>query len=167
LLLAGTAAATAAGSAAAGEAATMFRGRTVAGRACVALAVAGFISLEVLERLRAALRHRAGVPVLWIVAVVHMAVEAVAAMEPGAGPDEQASAKPIGAVVAVRRTAIGRVIEIPIRAHRGHSNADADLSGCGRYDGASAKQYSSDGGKNERFEVAHWFSLESSRFDAK
>jgi hypothetical protein len=125
----------------------------MAGIPCVALAVAGFIPLEVVECPRSAIRHWARIAKPGIVAVVHVAIKAARAVEPGAGPDEQSAVKPVWAIVAIGRTAIRGVVIVAIGALWGHADANHDLGGgCGRCGGCGSEQYSSsDGGKSERF----------------
>jgi hypothetical protein len=67
----------------------------------VALPIAGFIPLEVGERPRTALRQRAVIAVVRIVAVIDVTVVAAGAVEPWARPDEHAAQEPIRAVIAV------------------------------------------------------------------
>jgi hypothetical protein len=79
----------------------MFTPRVVAGIAYVALTVARFVALEVVERLRPAFRHRSSVTMLRIVAVVDVAVKAARTMKPWTGSDEQPASKPVRTIVAV------------------------------------------------------------------
>jgi hypothetical protein len=95
--------------------------------ACVTLPIPRLVGVEVVELLLAASWHRSNVTVMRIVAVVDMAVEAVRAVKPGAGANEQAAGKPIGPIVAVGSAVIGSVVEVPIGAHGRHSNVDGDL----------------------------------------
>lgn len=100
--------------------------RFMAGIAYVALPVTRFISLKVVEPLRAALRERSSVSVARVIAVVDVAVKAAMAVEPGAGSDKQSAHKPIGPVVAVRSAVIRSVVEVPVGTRGGFPNADAD-----------------------------------------
>jgi hypothetical protein len=101
----------------------------VAGVAYVALAVAGFVSLEVLKGASATVRHGAGITVPRIIAVVDVAVESVTAVVPGTGADEETAVEPIRAIVAVRGTAVGFVVEVSVGAYRSYTNVDRDLGG--------------------------------------
>jgi hypothetical protein len=103
----------------------------VAGVADVALWVMGFVRLEVVEGLGAALRHWTCVSVMRIVAVIDVAVEAAVAVVPGAGADEDSSGEPVGSVVAVRSTGVWSVVKVSVRANGSGSDADGDLGGCG------------------------------------
>ena len=124
----------------------VFAACVMASIAYMALAIARFVSLEVVERPRATIGQRSRVTTPWIIAVVDVTVEAVRPMEPRAGSDEQSSGEPIRPIVAVGSTVIGCVIEVPVRAHRCNPNADRDL---GRCDRSSAEQRSRYSGKSE------------------
>jgi len=115
----------------------------VASLTYVALAVACFISLEVVEALRAALGERAVVAVAGIEAVIYVSVEAGVAMEPWAGADEDSANEPVGAVIAVRCAVIRRIVEVSVRAHRSDADVDGNL-------GRSA------GGTNRKSKGKHW-----------
>jgi hypothetical protein len=145
--------ATASSSAHAREAAAAFRGRGVGRGAYVALSIAGFVRLEVGERLRPAIRQRAAVTVARVVAVVDVAVEAARAMEPGSRADEDAADEPVGAVVAIGSAVIRRVIEVTVGAYWRYSDADHNLGGGNGY--GRQQRCSGDGNDNERFEKAH------------
>jgi hypothetical protein len=127
----------------------------VAGVAYVALAVAGFVPLEVVKGASATVRHRSGVAVAWIITVVDVAVETRASVIPRPSSDEKSAIEPVRPVVAIGSTGVGRVVEVPVRAYRSYSNADPDLGRCCR---SGAQQRNRNSGKNERFEMGHWFS---------
>ncbi len=103
--------------------------RGVVGLTDVSTAIARFIALEVIERLRSAVRQRAMVAVTRIVAIVDVAVEAGVPVEPGAGADEDPAVEPVGTVVAVGGAVIGGVIEVAVGAIGRGSNRDGDLGG--------------------------------------
>jgi len=92
----------------------------------VSAPVAGFVAVEVIEPLCSALGHGTVVAVARIEAVIHVAVEAVRPMEPGTGAKEDATRKPVGAVVAVGRAIIGCIVKVSIRADRRPANIDTD-----------------------------------------
>ena len=69
----------------------MLASTIVACVANVALAVAGFVGVEVVEARLSAAGQRAVVAVTRVKAVVDMAVKATMAVEPGAGTDEYAA----------------------------------------------------------------------------
>ena len=98
----------------------------------MALTVARFISLKVVKLLRTVRRQRAVVAVARIVAVVDVAIKTVRAMEPGAGSNEYATSKPVGAVVAVGRAVIRSIVKISVRANGCGSDVDGNLGGRGR-----------------------------------
>jgi hypothetical protein len=95
--------------------------------AYVASAIARLVPLEVIELPRSAVRQWPNVTVMGIEAVIHMAIEAGMAVEPGAGPDEQAADKPIGSVVTVGGAVVRRVVKIPVGADGCNSNANRNL----------------------------------------
>ena len=121
----------------------MFTASVVSSRAYVALAVAGFISLEVIEAGGTALGEGAVVAVTGIEAVIYVSVEAGVAMEPWAGADEDSANEPVGAVIAVRCAVIRRIVEVSVRAHRSDADVDGNL-------GRSA------GGTNRKSKGKHW-----------
>lgn len=102
--------------------------------AYIASPVTRFVCLEMVEALRAALRHRSSVTVMRVKAVVNMSVKAVSAVKPRAGSKKHSADKPIGPVITVRRTVVRGVVEIPVRAHRSRSDiyADGHLGLCRR-----------------------------------
>jgi len=106
---------------------SVLAGAIMARVAHVSSPVAGLVAMEVVERPCSAIRQRPCVTVVRIEAVVHVAIEAGTAVEPGAGSDEQAANKPIGPVVSVGSTVIGRVIKVPVGARGRHSNSDGNL----------------------------------------
>jgi hypothetical protein len=105
----------------------VFGATIVASVAYVTLPIPRLICVEVIECRFSAPRQRSNVTVMRIVAVVDVAVEAVGAMKPGASANKHPASEPIGPIVAVRSTVIGSVVEVPIGAHRGHSNVDGNL----------------------------------------
>ncbi len=66
----------------------MFAAGFMASVSYMALAVAGFVSVEVIEWLLAMFWHGANVAVSWIVAIVDVAVEAVMAVIPRTSSNE-------------------------------------------------------------------------------
>jgi hypothetical protein len=106
-------------------------------RSCVAASIAHFVPFEVraihtLGRLGflAALRHRALVAVLRMVAVIDVALELISAMKPRAGANEDFSVKPFRTVVAGGGAVIRSDVIITIGAFRGYPDVEADLSLC-------------------------------------
>jgi hypothetical protein len=102
----------------------------VAAAARVASPITHLVSMEVIEGLVSMLRNWTAVSVVWIEAVVHVAVKACGAMEPGAGSDEDTAGEPLGSVVPVGSAAVRRIVEIPIRARRRYPDINGDACRC-------------------------------------
>jgi hypothetical protein len=105
----------------------VFAARIMAGVAYMALSIPRLVPVEVVERLRTALRQRSMVTLARVVAVVDVAVKAVGAAKPGASSKKHPAHKPIGPIVAIGSTVIWLIVEVPIGAHRRHSDADGNL----------------------------------------
>ena len=97
----------------------------MSGVAYVASPVSRLVPLEMVERSGSAIGKRPTVAVTRIKTVVDVAVEAVRAVEPGAGSEKYATHKPIGPVVAVRGAVIGGVVEVAVGADGGYPNVYA------------------------------------------
>jgi hypothetical protein len=104
----------------------VFAAALVVGCAYVALAVTGFVGVEVVELRLTTAGKRAVVAIMRVETVIDMAVKAVRTVEPGTGSNEHAAYKPVGAVVAVGGAVIGRVVEVAVGADRRHADVDAD-----------------------------------------
>jgi hypothetical protein len=104
----------------------VFTRSVMASIADVASPIPRLVSVEVIEALRPTLRQRSNVTMMRIKAVVDMAVEAVRAVKPGAGPKKHPADKPIGPVISVGSTVIWGIVEIPVRAYGSHSDVYAD-----------------------------------------
>jgi hypothetical protein len=104
----------------------MFTRPVMARVAHVAPPIARLVSVEVIKALRSALRQRSSVTVMRIIAVVDMAIKAVMAVKPGARSKKHPANKPIGSIVAVRSTVIGRVVEVSVRTHGSRPDVYAD-----------------------------------------
>jgi hypothetical protein len=77
-------------------------------------------------------------------------------MKPGAGANEDATGKPLRAVVAVRGATIRGGVIVTVGAIRGNADFDADLS---IYFGSGdRKAHSSNRSKSKRCEYLHEFS---------
>ena len=76
----------------------------------------------------AGVRHGASVSMVGMETIIYVTPEVFVAMKPGAGANEDPAGKPFRAVVAVRSTAIRRGVVVTVRAFRGGSDADSDLS---------------------------------------
>jgi len=136
----------------------VFGSRIVAGVAYVALPIPSLVSMEVIEALRPALGQRSNIAVMGVKAVVDVAVKAVRAVKPGAGPDEQPADKPVGSIVAIGCAIIRRIVEVPVRAHGSRSNvyANGDL---GVRHGCTAEKGDCESGESECADLEHDFSL--------
>jgi hypothetical protein len=93
----------------------------------IASPIPRFVRVEVVKPLFPATRHWSGVTMMRVKAVVHVAIEPVRAVEPGASPEKHPADKPVGSVVAVRCAVIGSVIEVPVGAHGRHPDFDGNL----------------------------------------
>ncbi len=100
-------------------------------------AIPRLVAMEVIEGLFATSWERAVVAVMRIEAIVHVTVEAARAMKPRPCPQEHASDKPVGPVVAVGRAVVGCVVKVAVGTYRRCSDADGDLGCCG---GCTANQ---------------------------
>jgi hypothetical protein len=101
--------------------------RFMASVAYVASPISRLVSLEVVEALRPALRHRSSVTVMRIKPVVDMSVKAVRAVKPRACSKKHPANKPVRSVVAVRSTVIGLIVEVSVRTHGSHPEVYANL----------------------------------------
>ena len=104
----------------------VFASTFVAGVAYVALPIPRLVGVEVVKALLPAPRQRPIVAVPRVKAVVDVAPKATMAVKPGTSSKKYSARKPVGPVVAVGSTVIGRIVEVPVGAHWLHSNADTD-----------------------------------------
>ena len=141
----------------------MFTRPVMARVAYVTSPIPRLVSVEVVKALRPALRQRASVTVMRIVAVIDMAIKTVMAVKPGASSNKHPASKPIGSIVAVRSTVIGRVVEVSVRTpgSRPDVNADGNLGWRHRYTGQEGSCESCD---SKRIDFEHDFSLIRSEF---
>ena len=131
------------------------------GGAYVAAAVARFVSMEVVERLFSAPGEWAMIAVMWVVAVIDVAIEAARAVKPGTGSDKQAPCEPVRAVVAVGRAIIRSVVEVAIGANGRPTNSDANGNlGMGR--GRKSEKRNCESCESKEFCLDHGFLLISS-----
>jgi hypothetical protein len=105
-----------------------------------------------IERLVSTVRMWTHVSVMWIEAVINMAVEVAGAVEPRASSGEHATAEPLGPVVSVWGAAVWSEIVVAIGANRFCSDIDRDLSGCRA---RNAQQSSNQGRKGNEFPAGH------------
>jgi hypothetical protein len=134
----------------------VFAATIMARVAYVALPIPSLVCVEVVERRLSSSGDWSNVTVMRIVAVVDVAIEAASAVKPRASADEQTAGEPIGAVVAIRSAVIRSIVEVPIGAHRRHSNVDGDL---GWRHGNTAYEGNREGGESKDLTVGHNFSF--------
>jgi len=106
---------------------SVFPAAFVGSLAYMTVPIPRLICIEMIEALGPALWERAMVAIPGIVTVVHMAIEAGMAMEPGTRSDEDSARKPVGTVVSVGGAVIRRIVEISVRAHRSDAYVDSNL----------------------------------------
>ena len=105
----------------------VFIAPSVGSRAYMAVPISRLVGLEVIERMRTAIRQRPVISMARIKTVVNVSVKSVRPMEPGTCSNENSTYEPVGPIVAIRSTIIGSVIEIPVGAHRGDADVDGNL----------------------------------------
>jgi hypothetical protein len=90
-----------------------------------------FISLESSRRSATAsgplavLWYAAIVAMLRVEVVVYMAMKVIGTVEPRSGANEDASAKPLWAIVSIGGAAVGSVVIVAVGTCRGNPDADA------------------------------------------
>jgi hypothetical protein len=124
--------------------------------ACVAAPITHLVSLEVIKGFVSTVRMWTSVAAMWIETVINVAAEVVGAVEPRAGSDEHAAVEPLGPVVPVWGAVVWGEIVVAIRANRGCSDIDRDLSGCRA---RNAQQSGNQDRKGKEFPIAHVFLL--------
>jgi hypothetical protein len=67
----------------------------------VAASITHLVSVEVIKGLVSTIRMWTSVALMWIEAVINVAVEVVGTVEPRAGSDEHAAAEPLRPIVSV------------------------------------------------------------------
>jgi hypothetical protein len=110
--------------------------------------------------------HRAMISMIGMEVVIDMATEVSGAMKPWASADEDASGKPLRAIVAVRSAAVGSTIVVAIGTNRGYADFDAHL---GLHSGSTCRKAKTGGcSQCNNFQSTHKFtsgSLEKNRCD--
>jgi hypothetical protein len=129
----------------------------------MAASVTHLVSVKVIEGFVSTFRCWTSIAVMWIEAVIHVAVEPVGSVEPGASPDEHAAGEPLGPVVPVWSAVVWGVVIITIRATRLCSDIDRDLGGCGA---RAVRQSRKQDGKSKEFPIMHKFSPHSGKGNA-
>jgi len=93
----------------------------------MSLAIVSLITVEVIELLLTMSRDRPVIPMVRIVPVVHMPMEATRPMEPRPSTDKDPACKPIWPIVSIRCAVIRRIVEVPIWTLRRNTNANCNL----------------------------------------
>jgi hypothetical protein len=100
----------------------------------VTMGIMDFIAMEVGGRMLSAylyfiarMRHRTAVPVVDMIVGIDMTVEVGRAVKPWTRTDEDATGKPLGAIVAIGRTPVRSSFIVSVGAVGGDSDVDADL----------------------------------------
>jgi hypothetical protein len=114
-----------AGVSAAREAGSVLSAGLMAGVADVALAVAGFVAVEVVEGLGSTFGERAVITVVRVETVIDVSVKPVRTVEPGTGAEKDPPDEPVRAVVAIGSAIVWRVIEVAVRTNRGRPKVDS------------------------------------------
>ena len=86
--------------------------------ACVAAPITHLVSVEVIKGLISTVGMWTTVAVIWIEAVIDVAVEVVGPVEPRSGSDENAAVEPLGPVVPVWRAVVRSDVVVAIRTNR-------------------------------------------------
>jgi hypothetical protein len=97
--------------------------------ACVAASITDLVSVEVIEGLFSTLRMWTDIAVMWIKAVINVALEVVGPMEPRAASDEYTAVEPFGTIVTIWGAVVWCEVVVAVRASRLCSDIDRDLSG--------------------------------------
>src|ERR1700756_2689645 len=124
--------------------------------ACVAAPITRLVSVEVIKGLVSTVRMWTTVAVMWVEAVINVAVEVVGAVKPRASSDEHAAVEPLGPVVPVWSALVWGVIVVAIWASRFWSDIDRDLRRCRA---RNTEQSRNQGTKGKKFPIAHEFLL--------
>src|SRR6266567_2121017 len=103
---------------------------TAVAAADVAVSITHFVSTKVIEGPVSTPWKRTVIAVMWIKVVIHVAEEAMCAMEPRTGSEKDAPVEPLRPVIPVRGAAVWGVVEVAVRANRLRPDIDRDLSRC-------------------------------------
>jgi hypothetical protein len=95
----------------------------------MAAPIAHLVSTEVIERFVSTLWKWTMVAVVWIEAIINVAIELVRPVKPRPGSDEDAVVEPLGPVVPVWGAVVGGDVVVAIRTTRFWSDIDGDLGG--------------------------------------
>jgi hypothetical protein len=92
------------------------------------------VPVEVIEGLVSMLREWTAIAVMWIKAVIYVAVEASRAMKPRAGSNKDTAGEPLRPIVSIGGAAVRRIVEVAIWASRRYSNIDGDPCRCSSWE---------------------------------
>jgi hypothetical protein len=123
---------------------------------CVAASITHLVSVKVIEGPVSAFWMWASIAVMWIEAVINLAVKVMRTVKPGAGSDEHATSEPLGPIVAVRGAVVRGKVVIAIRANWFGSDIHRDLCACGA---RNAQQSANQRRKGKKFPITHGFLL--------
>jgi hypothetical protein len=122
----------------------------------VAASITHLVSVKVIEGPVSALRVWASIAVMWIEAVINVAMKVMRTVKPGAGSDEHATREPLGPIVAVRGAVVRGKVVIAIRSDWFWSDIHRDLCACGA---RNAQQSGNQRRKGKKFPITHVFLL--------
>jgi hypothetical protein len=92
-----------------------------------AMRIMRLVGMEMVERRLPVRWIWAMIAVTRVVAIVDMAIKSMWAVKPGPGSDEYPAREPIGPIVAIGSTVIGREIVVAIRTDWGHPDVHGYL----------------------------------------
>jgi hypothetical protein len=122
----------------------------------VAASITHLVSVEVIEGLISTLRMWTGIAVMWIKAVINVAAEVVATVEPRPGSEEYTAVEPFGTVVPIWGAVVWCDVVVAVGANRLCSDIDRDLGGRSARD---AQHCGNQSGKGKDFPITHMFLL--------
>lgn len=96
----------------------------------VAPSITHLVSMEMIEGLISSLRMWTGIAVMWIKAVINVAIEIVGTVEPRARSDEYTAVEPFWTVIPIWGAVVWGDVVVAVRATRLGSDIDRDLGGC-------------------------------------
>jgi hypothetical protein len=99
----------------------------MAGIARVALPIARFVAVKVVELRFPAPGQRSAVSMMRIKAVVNVTIKTMRAVKPRTGSKEYPANKPIGTIVAIGSAFIRLIVKVPIGAHGSCSDFNCNL----------------------------------------
>jgi hypothetical protein len=122
----------------------------------MAAPVTHFVSMKVIEGYVSMLRQWTVVAVMWIETIVHVAIEVVWAMVPGAGSDKDTAVEPFRPIVAVRGATVWGIVEVAVRTNRRYADINCDPRRCRAW---HTQRSSGEDSKHNEFKLTHQFLL--------